>query len=1256
MFFSPTPSVLLHLPPSPFVFFLTAHAARFGSLGVSNLRDATLASFSSHFSSSYNFSPAFSRFSSSPSGPLAFALSPAPLAPAASPSSTLPPHVPSLPCLPLGVGFASSPASAVLCPTCMSARRRRSPAPCRDSAVFLAHAAPSGPYAMRGVASRCGAFRRARKGAPFVLNSFLSLDSRGAAHSPCPAFSRAASAARPHSSRSRAAFGLSSRPTPAAAGARLNISAGASSCFASLPLSFESSAGGHAEEAGDDLLFVLESASPESLPLPSPTCSEPFAFYSSSSAAAPSLPEAASSTPETASQPASPVSAFALNELERYYAAARRRGDLPALPGHPSTASPFPSSSSDSSRASRTAAAATPHAPPPPSADAPLPGAAPPRALGEGEAASDAGPREETLHRPAAAGGHSGEGEAAPPQREKLAPTTLYHRGPRIPHVELHPRNLTGAPASELSPDEKRYLWRHGYFAGDHFNQTDTWKNWHLLNRGTRAEVRRRSESLSRTGAASPAPRGSAAVASSARQAARDLPGGVRGALGFTLRHVADPFRVGVSEPARRWRDPGVQQLPTVETLRGKEEPAFHRVPLQYWDEARGLSYDIRHYPIYEEFYNSTTLDPAIYTPKYNLTLLPFTPAFVPRRDRMGLLYGDARMFDTWPSWDKDFKLRVEEGTNVTVIPETGHLYQKLYVGPIPVTTGWTMGSLIKAFAAQRCPGHAIVAVKLHADSPAEAERGKGKPACARDEAHGAASRRDEPMVTQLPNVREDLLEISLNLKGVAFETLVPGESACVRVRAVGPQLLVAGMVDWPSFVRVANPEHFIAKVEEGGVLDLEVKLEWGRGAWLADLFGLYREEEGVDTRCYKRRRIWEVDHRGFYPTSCIFGACTMMRLAVHKLMGTRFCQDRQVSTNPTEQLVVEIWTDASKSPKEVLAFALQDMLAWFVELRRQLVRDVDWKTEDEDLEATWKHVAAWNEAKALQERLGGPPLMVWENPAQNMTLAEGEKSFAMPEFRPPPCSVHPVAWLKRELATAPYAADGYSEASRAPSRRPRKRKRAAANCDDSADEGDAARDTRKCGGLRGKRRAQEASDSDTDTPGDRAEVAEEDEEREEQRPSDVLLSSVQGITPRALQALHAFGISTLEDVRHYTAKQLKKIPNIGDATVSLLASTLSTRFNASLAEAYAAATAECLVEPPEVGLGVRRPQQPPPPPPADLQPVGARRCLVGVENGINFFSLITHGNSVFETDLRAGDGRRDGSSTEEGRDRSERA
>ncbi|XP_058515837.1 LOW QUALITY PROTEIN: uncharacterized protein LOC131479316, partial [Ochotona princeps] len=489
------------------------------------------------------------------------------------------------------------------------------------------------------------------------------------------------------------------------------------------------------------------------------------------------------------------------------------------------------------------------------------------------------------------------------------------------------------------------------------------------------------------------------------------------------------------------WPDPGILKVPDdIQTLRAEEEPPFHRVPLDEWDEARGLSLDVRHYPIYEEFYNSTLLDPGVHTPQFNLSALPFSPGYYPRRDRLGLLYGSARIFDTWPSWAEGFDLRVEEATNLIRIPQTGHWYQKLYLGPLPITTGWTMGSLIKAFSAQRCPGHhAVVALKLHAGRRTGSSSSRGSSRRSSRRAKAAAEAIPAPYITQLPGVREDLLEIALNLKGVAFRTREAQKSGRVRVRVVGPRVLHAGMIKWPSFVAVANPEHFLAKVEKGGILDLEMKLEWGRGCWLADLHGLYREEEGVDSRCFKRRRIWEVDHLGFYPTSCLFGCCTMMRVAVHKLLGTRFCQDRQESTNPTEQLVLEIWTDRSSTPKQLLAFALQDLLAWLLHMREQLVRDADFEAEEEDLRATWKNIEAWHAARRQQELLGGPPLVVLEEAGGEAKLDPGPagKSFSMPHNRPPPCPVHPVAWLKQQLAEHPYDADNYSDVF--PPRKPAK-------------------------------------------------------------------------------------------------------------------------------------------------------------------------------------------------------------------------
>lgn len=47
--------------------------------------------------------------------------------------------------------------------------------------------------------------------------------------------------------------------------------------------------------------------------------------------------------------------------------------------------------------------------------------------------------------------------------------------------------------------------------------------------------------------------------------------------------------------------------------------------------------------------------------------------------------------------------------------------------------------------------------------------------------------------------------------------------------------MVCAGSLEWPSFVRVASPDTYITKIEEGGELDIELKIEWGRGTWLAD-------------------------------------------------------------------------------------------------------------------------------------------------------------------------------------------------------------------------------------------------------------------------------------------------------------------------------------------------------------------------------------------------------------------------------------
>jgi DNA-directed RNA polymerase subunit alpha len=80
-----------------------------------------------------------------------------------------------------------------------------------------------------------------------------------------------------------------------------------------------------------------------------------------------------------------------------------------------------------------------------------------------------------------------------------------------------------------------------------------------------------------------------------------------------------------------------------------------------------------------------------------------------------------------------------------------------------------------------------------------------------------------------LEGVREDVVDLLLNLKGVVF-CLHDRDEAIVRLEVVGPAVVKAGDFALPHGVEVINEEHVIAHVEEGGRLEMEVVVEAGRG------------------------------------------------------------------------------------------------------------------------------------------------------------------------------------------------------------------------------------------------------------------------------------------------------------------------------------------------------------------------------------------------------------------------------------------
>jgi DNA-directed RNA polymerase subunit alpha len=84
-----------------------------------------------------------------------------------------------------------------------------------------------------------------------------------------------------------------------------------------------------------------------------------------------------------------------------------------------------------------------------------------------------------------------------------------------------------------------------------------------------------------------------------------------------------------------------------------------------------------------------------------------------------------------------------------------------------------------------------------------------------------------------LAGVREDIVDLILNLKGVVLK--VHGRDEVVLTLKKSHQALADGVVkashiDLPHDVEIINPEHVLAHLEPGGSLDMQIKVQAGRG------------------------------------------------------------------------------------------------------------------------------------------------------------------------------------------------------------------------------------------------------------------------------------------------------------------------------------------------------------------------------------------------------------------------------------------
>lgn len=167
---------------------------------------------------------------------------------------------------------------------------------------------------------------------------------------------------------------------------------------------------------------------------------------------------------------------------------------------------------------------------------------------------------------------------------------------------------------------------------------------------------------------------------------------------------------------------------------------------------------------------------------------------------------------------------------------------------------------------------------------------------------------------SSIEGVQEDVLEIMLNLKGVAIK-LHNKNTATLTLKKKGPGVVTAGDISTDHDVEIANPEHVIANITSGAEINMTLKAAKGRGYQPASL---RRNDASIESATIGALAL----DASFSPISRV--AYTVESARVEQ------------RTN-LDKLILDIETNGTVDPEEAIRTAatiLQQQLSTFVNLQ----------------------------------------------------------------------------------------------------------------------------------------------------------------------------------------------------------------------------------------------------------------------------------------------------------------------------------
>ena len=206
---------------------------------------------------------------------------------------------------------------------------------------------------------------------------------------------------------------------------------------------------------------------------------------------------------------------------------------------------------------------------------------------------------------------------------------------------------------------------------------------------------------------------------------------------------------------------------------------------------------------------------------------------------------------------------------------ESGSMYGQFLINSLQPGQGITVGNLLRRVLLSDLGGTTITAVRI-------------------------AGVRDEFSI--IPGVREDILEILLNLKGIVFKNRTT-DISFGRLKIKGPAVITADSIQLPSNLEIVNPNHYIATISTSNVLEIEFKFEYGTGYKLAG-----------QTFCEKSEDFLQID--------AIFMPIQKVDFKIENIYDN--------SNSITERLFLNIWTNGSLSPEDAILSASRFIVELF--------------------------------------------------------------------------------------------------------------------------------------------------------------------------------------------------------------------------------------------------------------------------------------------------------------------------------------